>query len=209
MPSRCSPATMSRESVDGDPSVVCRKIAVLGAGGVGKSCLTLQFIQGQFIETYDPTIEDTYRKMLHIGDKAFLLDILDTAGQEEFSSFRTMYIGSGHGFLLVFSVICRQTFVALEAIYEQIVQTKETTTLPILAVGNKCDLAELREVESARAEAWCAEMGGMGYMETSAKTGMNVAAVFEHIALECAKSKYDFLLDDEQRSKKRRKCALL
>merc|ERR1719411_1847874 len=37
-------------------------VCMLGAGAVGKSALTLQYIQGQFVPDYDPTIEDAYRK---------------------------------------------------------------------------------------------------------------------------------------------------
>jgi Ras-related protein Rap-1A len=57
------------------------KIVVLGSGGVGKSALTIQFIQGSFVEKYDPTIEDSYRKHVEIDGKAAMLDILDTAGK--------------------------------------------------------------------------------------------------------------------------------
>ena len=58
------------------------KIVVLGSGGVGKSALTVQFVQGIFVEKYDPTIEDSYRKQVVIDGETCLLDILDTAGQE-------------------------------------------------------------------------------------------------------------------------------
>ena len=58
------------------------KFVVLGSGGVGKSALTIQFIQGNFVEKYDPTIEDSYRKQIEVDGKACMLDILDTAGQE-------------------------------------------------------------------------------------------------------------------------------
>lgn len=54
----------------------------MGSGGVGKSALTIQFIQGNFVEKYDPTIEDSYRKQIEVDGKACMLDILDTAGQE-------------------------------------------------------------------------------------------------------------------------------
>jgi hypothetical protein len=61
---------------------------VVGGGGVGKSALTIQFIQKHFVEEYDPTIEDSYRKQVTIDGEACLLDILDTAGQEEYASMR-------------------------------------------------------------------------------------------------------------------------
>ena len=59
------------------------KLVVVGAGGVGKSALTIQLIQNHFVDEYDPTIEDSYRKQVVIDGETCLLDILDTAGQEE------------------------------------------------------------------------------------------------------------------------------
>jgi small GTP-binding protein len=62
------------------------RIVVVGAGGVGKSALTVRFIQGNFVEKYDPTIEDSYRKLVEVDGNACMLDIMDTAGQEEYSA---------------------------------------------------------------------------------------------------------------------------
>eukprot|EP00800_Vazella_pourtalesii_P022160 TRINITY_DN854_c0_g1_i2.p1 TRINITY_DN854_c0_g1~~TRINITY_DN854_c0_g1_i2.p1 ORF type:complete len:117 (-),score=29.64 TRINITY_DN854_c0_g1_i2:491-841(-) len=73
------------------------KLVVVGGGGVGKSALTIQFIQSQFVEDYDPTIEDSYRKNGVIDDEVAILDILDTAGQEEFSAMREQYMHHGEG----------------------------------------------------------------------------------------------------------------
>lgn len=56
------------------------KIVVLGSGGVGKSALTVQFVQGVFVEKYDPTIEDSYRKQVEVDGQQCMLEILDTAG---------------------------------------------------------------------------------------------------------------------------------
>ena len=52
------------------------KIVVLGSGGVGKSALTVQFVQGIFVEKYDPTIEDSYRKQIEVDEAQCMLDIL-------------------------------------------------------------------------------------------------------------------------------------
>lgn len=61
------------------------KIVVLGSGGVGKSALTVQFVQGIFVEKYDPTIEDSYRKQVEVDGQQCMLEILDTAGTVSFS----------------------------------------------------------------------------------------------------------------------------
>ena len=68
---------------------------VVGGGGVGKSALTIQFSRNHFVDEYDPTIEgmyhlsltllDSYRKQCMIDNEVVLLDVLDTAGQEEYS----------------------------------------------------------------------------------------------------------------------------
>lgn len=62
------------------------KIVVLGSGGVGKSALTVQFVQGIFVEKYDPTIEDSYRKQVEVDGQQCMLEILDTAGTVSFST---------------------------------------------------------------------------------------------------------------------------
>ena len=54
------------------------KVVVIGEGGVGKSAITVRFVQDIFVEEYDPTFEDTYRKMIMVDEKSVLLDILDT-----------------------------------------------------------------------------------------------------------------------------------
>lgn len=63
------------------------KLVVLGSGGVGKSALTVQFVQGIFVEKYDPTIEDSYRKQIEIDNRQCMLEILDTAGTVSFVKF--------------------------------------------------------------------------------------------------------------------------
>ena len=63
------------------------KVIVVGAGGAGKSALTQMFMYGNFVEEYDPTTADSYRKIIEVDGEKCQLDILDTAGQEEYVSF--------------------------------------------------------------------------------------------------------------------------
>jgi len=76
------------------------KIVVLGGGGVGKSALTIRLVTDNFLDEYDPTIEDSYRKQVDVDGKSALLDILDTAGQEEFSSMQDLWMREGKGFFI-------------------------------------------------------------------------------------------------------------
>lgn len=86
------------------------KVVVLGSGGVGKSALTVQFVSGNFMEKYDPTIEDFYRKEIEVDQAPCVLEILDTAGTEQFASMRDLYIKNGQGFVVVYSITSHQTF---------------------------------------------------------------------------------------------------
>lgn len=86
------------------------KVVVLGSGGVGKSALTVQFVSGCFMEKYDPTIEDFYRKEIEVDNSPCVLEILDTAGTEQFASMRDLYIKNGQGFVVVYSLTNHQTF---------------------------------------------------------------------------------------------------
>lgn len=82
--------------------------------------------------------EDAYRIDADIDGEVVGLDILDTAGQEVFSAVRDRYMRDGEGFLLVYSLIERNTFVTMSKISEQIKRVKDTDThVPIVLVGNK------------------------------------------------------------------------
>jgi Ras-related protein M-Ras len=91
-------------------NAVTYKLVVVGEGGVGKSALTIQFFQKMFVEDYDPTIEDSYIQHVEVDRQVCVLDVLDTAGQEEFSALREQYMRKGDGFLIVYSVIDPNSF---------------------------------------------------------------------------------------------------
>lgn len=156
------------------------KVVVLGSGGVGKSALTVKFVTGQFVEKYDPTIEDFYRKEIDVDNSPSILEILDTAGTEQFASMRDLYIKNGQGFLLIYSLLNRQTFNDLKAIKDQIVRVKNMDTVPMILVGNKSDMFDEREVSANEAKL-LAEEWGCPHFETSAKTSSNVDEMFSEI----------------------------
>ncbi|BCS07317.1 Ras-protein rsr1 [Aspergillus tubingensis] len=153
-------------------------IVVLGAGGVGKSCLTAQFVQNVWIESYDPTIEDSYRKQIDVDGRQCILEILDTAGTEQFTAMRELYMKQGQGFLLVFSITSMSSLNELSELREQIIRIKEDEKVPIVIVGNKSDLEEDRAVPRARAFALSQTWGNAPYYETSARRRANVNEVF-------------------------------
>ncbi|RCK54877.1 Ras-like protein 1 [Candida viswanathii] len=153
------------------------KLVVVGGGGVGKSALTIQLIQSHFVDEYDPTIEDSYRKQCNIDNKQVLLDILDTAGQEEYSAMREQYMRTGEGFLLVYSINSLNSFQELNSFYDQILRVKDTDNVPVLVVGNKCDLEMERQVSYEDGLA-LANSFNCPFLETSAKQRINVEEAF-------------------------------
>lgn len=166
---------------------------------MGKSCLTIQLIQSHFVDEYDPTIEgadslmpprsralttaDSYRKQCMIDDEVALLDVLDTAGQEEYSAMREQYMRTGEGFLLVYSITSRQSFEEIMTFQQQILRVKDKDYFPIILVGNKCDLEGERQV-SREEGAQLARQYGCKFIETSAKSRINVDNAFYDLVRE-------------------------
>ena len=114
------------------------KLVIVGGGGVGKSALTIQLIQNHFIDEYDPTIEDSYRKQVTIDDETCLLDILDTAGQEEYSAMRDQYMRTGQGFICVYAVTSRSAFDEITSFREQILRVTGIREAVLLRPCGKC-----------------------------------------------------------------------
>uniref|UniRef100_A0A093UTQ2 Protein ras-2 n=1 Tax=Talaromyces marneffei PM1 TaxID=1077442 RepID=A0A093UTQ2_TALMA len=154
------------------------KLVVLGDGGVGKTALTIQLCLNHFVETYDPTIEDSYRKQVVIDQQSCMLEVLDTAGQEEYTALRDQWIRDGEGFVLVYSITSRASFSRITKFYNQIQRVKESTNsgsptgasylgspltgpslgvssgpVPVMLVGNKSDKTVERAVSAQEGSA--------------------------------------------------------
>ncbi|XP_029696917.1 ras-related protein R-Ras2-like isoform X2 [Takifugu rubripes] len=153
------------------------KLVVVGGGGVGKSALTIQFIQSYFVSDYDPTIEDSYTKICTVDGKETRLDILDTAGQEEFGAMREQYMRSGEGFLMVFALNDRGSYHEVQKFHTQILRVKDRDEFPMVLVGNKADLEMQRVISGDDAQAFARE-NRIHYMEASAKNRCNVDEAF-------------------------------
>ncbi|CAH2244928.1 jg12031 [Pararge aegeria aegeria] len=144
------------------------KIVVLGDGGVGKSAVTLQFVSHSFLDYHDPTIEDSYQQQAVIDGEPALLDILDTAGQVEFTAMREQYMRCGEGFMLCYSVTDRRSFRAAGEYKRLLAQARPTERLPLVLVGNKLDLApRFRQVTTEEGKSLATQLG-CPFFETSA-----------------------------------------
>ncbi|KAI9717394.1 MAG: Ras GTPase [Candelaria pacifica] len=177
------------------------KLVVLGDGGVGKTALTIQLCLNHFVETYDPTIEDSYRKQVQIDHQSCMLEVLDTAGQEEYTALRDQWIRDGEGFVLVYSISSRSSFTRIQKFHSQIQRVKEsistssptatmytgqpmsstfsapTGPVPIMLVGNKSDRVTEREVSTQEGQALARDLG-CEFVEASAKNCINVERAF-------------------------------
>ncbi|KAK7049563.1 GTP-binding protein [Paramarasmius palmivorus] len=155
-----------------------RKIAVLGSRSVGKSSLVIQFIDNQFVESYYPTIENTFAKTVKYRGAEYDCEVIDTAGQDEFSIFNSKHAIGIHGYVLVYSVTSRTSFEMVQVVYDKIMDFSGVPDIPCVIVGSKVDLESNRQVSPQEGEKLAQSLHA-AFIETSAKTNLNVGKVFE------------------------------
>lgn len=162
-------------------------VVILGSAGVGKSALVKRWVRGNFREKYVPTMEDTYHQMPGSNRGAGTLHITDTAGGHRYPGLQRLAIARGHAFVLVYSVTKKQTLEELKPFYELIreIKGRNMRKYPIVLVGNKCDDRRRRELSARDGAAYALEWN-CAFMETSAKTDVNVQELF-HMLLNHAK----------------------
>lgn len=153
------------------------RICCLGSPAVGKSALVIQLVSHHFVEEYDPTIEDFYRKRVVLDGDPSLLEIYDTAGQVEFQSVSREWIQSCHSFLLIYSIVSQQSFKEVKQFAEQARAGRDLASISLMVVGNKCDLEDLRQVTFGEGQEMACHLGAQ-FLETSAKSRLNVEEAF-------------------------------
>lgn len=154
--------------------------------GAGKSCITMRLIRSKWVDEYDPTIEDSYSTNRVVDGKNYRLDIIDTAGQEEYRDMLGSLFSSDNtidGYLLVYEITSRTSLENLEYFDELIEKNidlrPDNAIKPVkIVAGNKCDLSEHRVISSTEGLNW-AKAHGCGFMETSAKVMVNIEETFE------------------------------
>ncbi len=164
------------------------------------------------MEDYEPTKADSYRKTLLLGGSECQIDILDTAGQEDYAVVRDNYFRSGEGFLCVFSLVDRESFAGVSEIRDNVLRVKVDERTPLILVGNKADLQESREINSEEPSSLSSSWG-VPYVETSAKTKLNVDKVYYDLLGMIQKRKE--MMDKtagsttNKKKKKKSKCVIL
>ncbi|KAL7008818.1 GTP-binding protein [Cystobasidiomycetes sp. EMM_F5] len=185
-----------------------RKIAILGSRSVGKSSLTLQFCDNHFVESYYPTIEESFTKEFTYKNKQYVLEIQDTAGHDEFSLLNAKYAVGWHGernppsrqwygsadmadveyhtrsgYILVYSIASKASFEMIPIIREKILSYSGVDKVPMCIVGNKSDLNVQRVVKTEDGEALARSLG-CAFTEASAKHNDNVQNAFQLLVKE-------------------------
>ena len=168
---------------------------MLGFRGVGKSSLVTQFVENRFVENYDPTIENTFQKVLSINKLEVLrflcshlrftdsysqikVDIVDTAGMDEFTPVSRRASVGVHGYIILYSVTSRSSFERIKAINERLLDLIGFgVPVPRVVVGSMSDLDARREVSFEEAQQ-LADEWDVPFMECSSKHDINIADVF-------------------------------
>ncbi|GBF92815.1 hypothetical protein Rsub_05434 [Raphidocelis subcapitata] len=157
------------------------KLVFLGDQSVGKTSIITRFMYDKFDNTYQATIGiDFLSKTMYLEDRTVRLQLWDTAGQERFRSLIPSYIRDSSVAVVVYDVTNRASFLNTVR-WVQEVRTERGNDVIIFLVGNKTDLLDKRQVSLEEGDSKARELA-VNFIETSAKAGFNVKALFRKIA---------------------------
>lgn len=132
-----------------------------------------------------------------------MLEILDTAGTEQFTAMRDLYMKNGQGFVLVYSITSQSTFNDLHDLREQILRVKDRDDVPMVLVGNKTDLEDERVVGKDQGQN-LASKWNCTFLESSAKAKIHVSDIFYDLVRQINSKN-----PEPKDKKKKRKCTVL
>jgi Ras-related protein Rab-8A len=165
------------------PHDLLMKFLLIGDSGVGKSCLLLRYADDSFTPTFITTIGIDFKvKYVDHAGKRVKLQIWDTAGQERFRTITTAYYRGAMGILLVYDVAEETSFNNVRN-WMQNIRKYAPANVRMILVGNKCDIVDKKQVDVERGQKLANEFN-IPFVETSAKTGVNVEKVFDKLVSE-------------------------
>ena len=154
---------------------------LLGDMEVGKTCLINRYTNGVFREEYISTVGfDYYTKQEEINNKTVQVKIWDTVGQERFRALTPSFLRNAEGVVIVFDVTSQDSFDNVKGWINSIKSNIGENVIPIIIVGNKIDMENMREISKEDGNKTASE-NGFKYFETSAKTGKGVDEAFKEI----------------------------
>ncbi|XP_019103206.1 ras-related protein RABF1 isoform X2 [Beta vulgaris subsp. vulgaris] len=163
------------------------KLVLLGDSGVGKSCIVLRFVRGQFDPTSKVTVGASFlSQTIALQDSTTVkFEIWDTAGQERYAALAPLYYRGAAVAVIVYDITSPESFTKAQYWVKEL-QKHGSPDIVMALVGNKADLQDRREVPAEEGIEY-AEKNGMFYIETSAKTADNINQLFE-VLRRCDKS---------------------
>ncbi|XP_056286640.1 ras-related protein Rab-37-like isoform X2 [Pseudoliparis swirei] len=170
---------------DGEqPGCVSFTAILVGDSGVGKTSLLVQFDQGKFIPgSFSATVGIGFtNKVVTVDDVKVQLQIWDTAGQERFRSVTHAYYRDAHALLLLYDITSKTSFDNIRAWLTEIHEYAQSDVV-IMLLGNKADMSSARAIRRDEGERLAREYS-VPFMETSAKTGVNVELAFTAVSKE-------------------------
>lgn len=195
-----------------DASTSDYRVAVFGAGGVGKSSITQRFVKGTFNDSYVPTIEDTYRQVISCNQKnVCTLQITDTTGSHQFPAMQRLSVSKGNAFILVYSITSMQSLEELGPIILMLKEVKGSAIVevPIMLVGNKKDEESKREVSTSLGTKLSSQWG-TGFIETSAKNNENISELFQQLLAREKKRQLALTMEDpDAKNGKKKACMVM
>merc|ERR1719499_2685827 len=201
------PAGMS-----GAGKTVQYKLVLLGETSVGKSSLVIRFVKGQFHEYQESTIGAAFlTQTVVVGDYTVKFEIWDTAGQERYHSLAPMYYRGAAAAIVVYDITSAPSFARAKTWVKEL-QRQGSADVVIALAGNKLDREQERQVSTDEARKY-AEENGLYFIETSAKTNVNVRELFMAIARKLPKENAEstrkdqgILLENDFQGNKKKKC---
>nr|XP_040566794.1 LOW QUALITY PROTEIN: ras-like protein [Lepeophtheirus salmonis] len=154
----------SKKGASDEDGLIYIKVGIFGGGGVGKSCLTLRFQNRKFVETYDPTILDSFlNKTFMVDGVVRPLEIMDTAGQDEYKTMMDLYLKTSDGFFMVYDVTDRASFNEISTLVKSLKLARGIEDAkdlpPTIIIGNKCDLNERRNISFEEGQSLAEQFG--------------------------------------------------
>ncbi|EHB16352.1 Ras-related protein Rab-5A [Heterocephalus glaber] len=167
---------------------ICQfKLVLLGESVVGKSSLVLHFVKGQFHEFQESTTGAAFlTQTMCLDDTTVKFEIWDIAGQERYHSLAPMHYRGAQASIVVYDITNEESFARAKNWVKEL-QRQASPNIAIALLGNTADLANRRAVDFQEAQS-CADDNSFLFLETSAKTSMNVNEIFMAIAKKLSKN---------------------